>query len=279
MTVAGIIRTPVVSDRVVENVDYAVLGPTDGRVRVVRPGPPFNAICHIERDFGEGRLSGCTGFLIAPRVLITAGHCTFSLLRRRPPKRIRVSAGRDGAQRPFGAIWARRWFAHPLFIDGADPRYDFGVVILPRAFAGLAPGFTLRALSSADLARARDTKLIHIAGYPSDKTRGQMWTHAERIDRFGSRLIQYSVDTCPGHSGAPVWLSAENGFGDVIAIHTRGPKPSAKGPWGCRPGAPLAPAGFFNAGVRVTPDLRQSVINAVRGRGPLRMIGADPSGS
>lgn len=279
MTVAGIIRTPVISDRIVETVDYAVLGPVDGRVRVVRPGPPFSSVCHVERDFGDGRLSGCTGFLIAPRVLVTAGHCVFSLLRGRPPNRILVTAGRDGALRPHGAIWAQRWFAHPGFRHGADPRFDFGVVILPRAFSGLGPGFSLLALARADLANARDTRLIRIAGYPSDKPRGQMWAHAERIDRFGTRLIQYSVDTCPGHSGAPVWLSAKNGHGDVIAIHTRGPKPSAKGPWGCRPGAPLAPAGFFNAGIRVTPQLRRAVFGAVTGNGPMRMVGMDRSAS
>jgi glutamyl endopeptidase len=104
-----------------------------------------------------------------------------------------------------------------------------------------------------------------------------MWAHAERLDRFGRQLIQYSVDTCPGHSGAPVWLDAD-GPAKVIAIHTRGPRPSAHGPWGCRPGAPLAPAGHFNAGVRVTETMRQAIDAAVRGLGPLTRVGTDPEG-
>lgn len=276
MTVGGVIRTPVVLDRLVERMDYAVIGPVDGRSRVIRPGPPYSSVCHVERDFGDGRLAGCTGFLVAPRIVVTAGHCTFSLQRRKTPKRIRVTPGRDEGWAPFGSAWALRWYGHPRFLASADPRFDFGVVVLPRPFPGLTPALRLRALGSEALAKVRDRRLIRIAGYPSDKPRGQMWTHAERLDRFGARLVQYSVDTCPGHSGAPVWLAADRGPREVIAVHTRGPTPSAKGPWGCRPGAPLAPPGHFNAGVRVTPDLIAAVQAALAGRGPMRLLGRDP---
>ncbi len=275
MTVAGVIRTPVVLDRLVERTDYAVIGPTDGRIRVIRPTPPYSSVCHVERDFGDGRLSGCTGFLVGPRLVVTAGHCTYSLLRRRTPRRILVTPGRDGARRPFGTVRALRWYGHPLFLSGADPRYDFGVLVLARPFAGLAPALRLRAPGAAELAGIRDRRLIRITGYPSDKPKGQLWTHAERLDRFGARLLNYSVDTCPGHSGAPVWLVTPRGRRDVIGVHTRGPKPSARGPWGCRPGAPLAPPAHFNAGVRVTADLIAAIRGAFGGGGSMRLLGVD----
>lgn len=275
MTLAGTIRTPVEIDRLVERMDYAVLGPSDGRRRVRRPGPPYDSVCHIERDFGEGRLSGCTAFLVGPRLAVTAGHCLYSLLRRRGPRRIRVTPGRDGVHRPHGSLWAARWAVHPRFVAGADPRYDYGVIILPRPFGRLRPALQLRPMTSAALAAARASRLAHIAGYPSDKRKGQLWTHAERLDRIGGRLLLYSVDTCPGHSGAPVWLRGASGTADVVAIHTRGPRPSAQGPWGCRPGAPLAPPGHFNAGVRVTPEVVAAIRQALAGGGPLRRMEAN----
>ncbi len=271
------IHTPVVLDRLLERLDYAVIGPTDGRTRVRNARPPLDAVCHIGRDFGDGRLSGCTAFLISPQVALTAGHCVFSLRRRRTARRILVSPARDGTRRPYGAVWALRWFAHPRFLTQTDARFDFGVIVLPHGFPGLVPKLTLRALSSAALAGVRANRLLHIAGYPSDKPRGELWTHAERMDRFGARLMLYSVDTCPGHSGAPVWIDAPGGRGDVLAIHTRGPRPAARGPWGCRPGAPTAPPGHFNAGVRITDDVRAAIARAVAGEGPMTLLRSDAS--
>lgn len=277
MAPASDIRTPVALDRLLERLDYAVIGPTDGRSRVRDPRPPYDAVCHIGRDFGDGRLSGCTAFLISPQVAVTAGHCIFSLRRRRAARRILVTPARDGRRRPYGAIWALRWFAHPRFLSRTDPRFDYGVIVLPRRFPGLVPRLKLRSLSSAALAKVRANRLLHIAGYPSDRSQGELWTHAERMDRFGARLMLYSVDTCPGHSGAPVWIEAPDGHGDVLAVHTRGPRPSARGPWGCRPGAPMAPPGHFNAGIRITDEVRSAVARAVVGEGPLQLVGSDTS--
>jgi V8-like Glu-specific endopeptidase len=50
-----------------ESVDYAVVGPHDNRVHEVRTRIfPFNTICHLERDFGDGIWRGCTATLISP---------------------------------------------------------------------------------------------------------------------------------------------------------------------------------------------------------------------
>jgi glutamyl endopeptidase len=108
-----------VLDRFADRADYAIVGPTDGRTRVLRTSlPPYAAVCQIERDFGDGRLSGCSGFLVSPNVVVTAAHCVFSrprhlLLGRGAPRRIRVTPARDGTgPPPFGYQWAVRWYAH-----------------------------------------------------------------------------------------------------------------------------------------------------------------------
>ena len=256
-------QTPYLLDRLADEADYAIIGPTDGRTRVGDTGRfPYSAVCFIERDFGDGKLSGCTAFLIGPTTWLTAGHCLTSPLRVRlgvpgVARRVRVSPGRDGQGAPFGSQWAKTWRVHPDYVKRPRKANDIGVIELARPFKG--PGFFATACpSDAELARLRESRLVHISGYPGDKPRGTQWEHAERLDRIDSDRIRYSVDTCPGHSGSPVWVLPAPGKPPVvIAVHTAGPKPSPKGPWGCKPGAPLAPAGLFNSGRRLTTDVRR----------------------
>jgi V8-like Glu-specific endopeptidase len=266
-------QPPVALDRLVDRADYAIVGPTDGRTRVLQTARiPYAAVCHIERDFGDGRLSGCSGFLIAPRVLLTAGHCVFSqprrlLLGRGAPTRIRVTPGRDGARAPFGSQWAARWYAHRRFVSNRNVMFDFGIIVVPRPFRGMPGVFSLSAPNDARLRDIRAHRLLHIAGFPGDKPRGTMWEHAERLDRVTARALYYSVDTCPGHSGSPVWVRRDRaGPAAAIGVHVAGPRPHARGAWGCRPGVPVAPAGAVNRGVRLTRELIAMGEAAGRGR-------------
>ena len=266
-------RIPFELDRLTDAADYAIVGPTDGRTRVQHTDrPPHSAVCHIERDFGDGRLTGCTAFLISPTRLLTAAHCIMSPIRARlrlPDRavRIRVTPGRASSDaRPFGAQWAKAWRPNPAYRRRPSPLNDIGIIELTRPFSPCPGFFRLWSPSTQELERLRGTRLVHISGYPADKPAGTQWEHAERLDRITASQLLYSVDTCPGHSGAPVWIHRELGSGPfVIAVHTAGPAPHAGGAWGCRPGVPLAPAGLFNRGVRLTPAVRRAIAAGLRG--------------
>ena len=254
-------------DRLADEADYAVIGPVDGRTRVLHTDqPPYGAVCHIERDFGDGRLTGCTAFLISPTRLMTAGHCIMSPIRKRLglphlAKRIRVSPGRAAETvMPFGSQWAHSWRANPAYVLRPTALDDVAIIDLPRPFSPSPGFFRLAAPDAKDFEQIRARLLLHISGYPADKPQGTQWEHAERLDRVDPRQLLYSVDTCPGHSGAPVWIRrTPDAPAEVIAVHTSGPRPHSEGAWGCRPGVPLAPAGLFNRGVRITPTLKRLV--------------------
>jgi glutamyl endopeptidase len=250
-------------DRLIDEAEYAVVGPTDGRVRVPDTSQsPWSAVCHIERDYGDGRLTGCTAFLVGPTTLLTAGHCLMSPMRHllkipSRPKRIRITPGRANvASNPFGSQWAASWHVHPRYAKRPNALHDVGVIRLRRPFSPSPGFFRLDTPDDKRFRALRARRLVHISGYPGDKPKGTQWQHEERLDRVTAAQLFYSVDTCPGHSGAPVWMFTDSlDVPRVVAVHTSGPKPHPEGPWGCRPGVPLAPAGLFNRGVRLTPRL------------------------
>jgi glutamyl endopeptidase len=128
----------------------------------------------------------------------------------------------------------------------------------------------IAARTDAQLLRARSGHLLHIAGYPGDKPRGTQWEHAESLRSIQGNVIRYSVDTCPGHSGSPVWMREGTGT-VVVGIHTGGPTRATDGAaWGCAPGVPVAPRGHTNRGVRITAELLQAVAAVARGGTPAR---------
>jgi V8-like Glu-specific endopeptidase len=87
-----------------------------------------------------------------------------------------------------------------------------------------------------------------------------MWGHSEkvRLADISPTHLQYTIDTCPGHSGSPIWLLGNNATRLLLGIHTNGPAGCANDPktGSCRPtGAAVTPVEGLNAGVRVTCEV------------------------
>ena len=259
-----------------------VIGPTDDRFQVPNrerfPSTryfPYNTICYLEADFGNGNfVHRGTGTLIAPRVVLTARHvliqiqnpstyppCGSTTNSDTPVPRIRVSPGAD-----LTAAASRQRPARPSSIIASarnflvDTNLDYGIIILPRAFTSPNRFMLLQARSNLNTAT-----LLTLAGYPCDKPTGTLWAHSDRVQLTGvtPTHLNYTIDTCPGHSGSPVWLLGNNNIRILLGVHTGGVNNCANDPLtsSCQPtGAAVTPsASGFNCGVRMTCDVIENI--------------------
>ena len=262
-----------------EDVDYSVVGPRDNRIHEIETRRfPYNTVCHLGRDFGDGRWRGCSAFLAGPRMVATAAHCIYNVRLRRGPRRIRVVPGRrDRDTFPFGQRFAVEAYVARPFAQSSGPAmrqralHDYGVVVLDRPFPTIHQFMPMRALPDAELETLRHRGLVTIAGYPADRPVGTLWRHSERLKRMTARRLFYSVDTCPGHSGSPIWTPMARGGPTVIGIHTSGILDERGRPYGCRPDTVLAPPGMMNGGVRLTEEIIANL------RAPMRPVGGQPA--
>jgi V8-like Glu-specific endopeptidase len=253
-----------------------IIGP-DTRVKVTNTlKAPFRYICNFELDRPVGPRAMCSGTLIGPSTVLTAGHCMATFAA----PHMRIVPGRNGTLEPLPATRAASFRLAPGFVKGT--RTDYGVVQL-RDPVGIQIGFwSMRhrlgtgdavgtSISATALPVNAGKLSVNLSGYPSDKpitaafhctdpsrlrrkcfatgltdarrTRNcgtEQWRAFDRSVQERGGIFEYLDDTCPGHSGSPVWVrrDASRGGRVLVAIHISGDNP---------------PLPVANRSVRITP--------------------------
>ena len=205
---------------------------TDGSL----DGNAHPAVVLILMDIAGSPAFRCTGTLIAPTVVLTAGHCTgepgeFSGIRIFTESD--VENGNNNY--PFAgpnSVEAASWRAHPLYTNGAFFRHDVGVITLSKAVKLAADKYgKLPAVNELDALQPGNATRFTAVGYGLQKI-NPVFIEAEKIRMFAEpHLVQINAPgftgdfsmllsnnastggTCFGDSGGPNYL----GSGNVIA--------------------------------------------------------------
>jgi len=189
-----------------------------------------------------GREARCTGTLVAPDVVLTAGHCIDI-----DPVEVRtdtVDFGRPGGDR-IPIKWAR---AYPNWED----RYDVGVIVLDHVARGRP-----RKIAAACAARRGLVagEKVHLVGFGATTPEGEDDNSELReaevsivdptcttdracqaaIAPHGEFTAAGTADACFGDSGGPVYLETEDGPA-LVGVVSRGL---------ALPGPPCGPGGVY----------------------------------
>ncbi len=193
------------------------------------PVLPYNAKLtsdDIPVPGGGVRSGACSGALIAPEWVATAGHCFHDVNDRRisgpPPYTVTVTIGKLKDSDPGGHV--------AKVVDvRQSPVHDFAVVRLSAAVTDVTP-LTIAAAPPAVGARLRFAgwgSLSPTVRKPSDHLKQGTFTVAgiERLTLATESVEKRTVENspCPEDSGAPFFTSADNRTGVLVAVVNTGP--------------------------------------------------------
>jgi glutamyl endopeptidase len=185
--------------------------------------------------------TNCTGWLVGPDLVLTAGHCVHDYAGF--VRQLVITPGRHGEAEPFGRCGAVRALTTQLYLATGDLGADWGVIELDCRVGDQTGWFGLRVASDAVVGRE-----VVVTGYPMDRNRGTQWWAAEYVRSAFPLQLSYGGDTYAGQSGSPVFLRDGSCSPCGVAVHAYGVGATSDG---------------YNSGSRVTAALA-AVVAALR---------------
>lgn len=224
-------------------IPHTVIGDDDRVAVLSTQGFPARAIVQItfRKTPGSLRRGMCSGAMIAPDMVLTAGHCVHGgTAGGLWYSDFVVIPGRNTLLKPFGtckavATYALRGWTEAMSQFSASD-FDLGAIRLDCPVGQKTGWFGVRALGDEERGG-----LTTIQGYSGDKApQGRQWRSDDAMRDL--RLLKgfYQNDTEGGTSGAPVFKDGEF---SVFCVHTNGVMADAPPPWNAN-----------NACTRITGD-------------------------
>jgi len=213
---------------------------TDGTL----DGNAHPAVVLLVMDIDGQPAFRCSATLIAPKLVLTAGHCAGEPGEFSGMRIFTESDVQDGHNNyPFAGpntIEAVEWHSHPLFTESAFFLHDVGVVLLKKEVRLPADQYgKLPAQDQLDALQPRRSTVFTAVGYGLQEI-NPAHVEAERIRMFAEpHLIQINGGivgdfslmlsnnastggTCFGDSGGPNYVGSSNVIGGVTSFGLNG---------------------------------------------------------
>ena len=181
----------------------SVIGP-DSRQRQVPNRFPYTAI---------GRVAiGCTGTFIAPKTVLTAGHCVYGNSGWYSELNVHRAKDCDPNQGQVhtwtNAVTLTAWINDPR------PENDIGWIIV-----GTPSTVTM---SFTYLTPPATSTTIFIYGYPADLPSRCLYGTSCPLAIVEDKRLKYTCDTYGGNSGSAIYYCNSNNVNTIIGVHAYG---------------------------------------------------------
>ena len=177
---------------------------------------PWRAITKLLIRWPNGQGGGCSGTMIAPRYVLTAGHCVNQDSKGGWATSVEVVPGLDGTYRPYGSAFATRFRSVTAWTEDQNADSDYALITLDRNMGNTTGWFGYGTWSNLEGITG------HLAGYPADRGAGvEMYYDYDPILDTNDKRLFYQIDTFNGQSGSGVYRKID-GSRYVMGVHAYG---------------------------------------------------------
>ena len=176
----------------------------DDRVQVTNTtSSPYYGIARLVITYTDNTSTTGTGYLVAPNVMLTAGHCCFSSSSSAPISSFTAYLGQNGTYVPMTAYLSYYYVCANFTSFSGEDKDDYAIMVLSSSPGNTTGWFGLSYQNNMFFV----TNPFTITGYPVDKSSGTMWTASGAITECSTYVLSHIIDCYAGQSGSPIYMS------------------------------------------------------------------------